>query len=250
MNRNYIDDHHIVARYLADQLSEAERSAFETCLLEQPEIVRDLEATAQLKVGLMRLRDSGDLARLMQPQPWHRAGVGTLLRALRSKSAMSAVATVVIALVGTVLWLNARSPSGPWMAPTPAALGNPSRSSPGEPLQIAATYTILRTRGTTVDAEIERPAISAGPQAIALRILPELTARPAIYRLALYSMTAADAARDVATITGLTPDPDEFVPVYIDASKLVAGRYRLVMQGAAGTSGADEPATFNVEVRD
>ena len=71
MDRQYIDDHHIVARYLADRLPEPEREAFETYYLEHPEIVREIEAAARFKSGLAQLRDSGELAVLLKPAPWY-----------------------------------------------------------------------------------------------------------------------------------------------------------------------------------
>src|SRR5688572_30590247 len=64
MDRQFIDDHHVVARYLADQLSESERAEFEACFLEHPEIVKEMETVARMKVGLMQLQASGELDRL------------------------------------------------------------------------------------------------------------------------------------------------------------------------------------------
>src|SRR5688572_21034668 len=66
MDRRYIDDHHVVARYLADRVTEEERSAFEAYYLEHPEVVQELEAAARFKTGLMRLRETGELDDLMQ----------------------------------------------------------------------------------------------------------------------------------------------------------------------------------------
>ena len=51
MDRKFIDDHHIVARYLADQLPDTLREEFEAYYLEHPEVVQELEATAR---GLCR----------------------------------------------------------------------------------------------------------------------------------------------------------------------------------------------------
>ena len=49
------DDPTMASRYLADQLSDSEREAFEASLLRNPDVARELEATARMKVGLGRL---------------------------------------------------------------------------------------------------------------------------------------------------------------------------------------------------
>mgnify|MGYP003577986533 CR=1 FL=1 len=58
------DDPGLASRYLAGQLSPAELQAYEQHLLENPDAVRELEATARMKVGLASLRDSGKLEKL------------------------------------------------------------------------------------------------------------------------------------------------------------------------------------------
>ena len=67
MDRKYIDDQHIVARYLADQLPAAQREEFESYYLQHPEMVEELEAAARFKVGLMLLRDAGQLDEVLKP---------------------------------------------------------------------------------------------------------------------------------------------------------------------------------------
>jgi len=219
MNREYIDDHHIVARYLADRLSDAERSAFEAYFLKHPEVVEELEEAAQLKAGLMRLRDTGELASLLKPKPWYRQ---RRLYSLRGRFG-GTLAAVVIFGVGTFFWLNHHPvPPGQWLAPTPASLLGPL----GKPLPGGGTYTILRTRGESTDLDIELPASA---QALALRVLPETMAQPAVYRVTLYAVDGTEL-HQVATVAGLTPAEDEFVPVFVDSSQVKKGRYRLALE--------------------
>jgi hypothetical protein len=59
MDRNYIDEQHVIARYLADQLTEPERDAFESYMDQDPDVIRDMEATARFKVALAILRERG-----------------------------------------------------------------------------------------------------------------------------------------------------------------------------------------------
>lgn len=64
-DQKYLDDHDIIERYLADQLSEAEREGFEAYFLEHPEVVGQMDRTAKLKSALMELDTEGRLQPLM-----------------------------------------------------------------------------------------------------------------------------------------------------------------------------------------
>jgi len=221
MNREYIDDHHVVARYLAHRLSEAERIAFEAYYLQHPEMLEELEEAAQLKAGLMRLRDTGELDSLLKPQPWYRQRFYGLRGTIGGT-----LAAVAILTVGAALWLNRHSAATePWLAPTPASLLGPL----GKPLQVGGIHTILRTRGEIVDADIELPP---SPQTLVLRILPEAAAQPPVYRVTLFAMEGSEPDQ-VASVAGFKPAEDEFVPVYLASSKVGKGRYRLVLEGEA-----------------
>ena len=64
MNRIDIERDHWVERYLAGRLSDAEQRRFEAYWAENPGLVRDLEASAQLQSGLAMLRERGVAATL------------------------------------------------------------------------------------------------------------------------------------------------------------------------------------------
>jgi hypothetical protein len=229
MDRRYIDDHHVVARYLADQLADAEREAFENYFIQHPETVKELEAAARFKIGLMQLRDSGELNQLLQPSRpkwWH-----------RPFAAAAAVAIVAIALSTFLL---------PQPAPLLVTASSTLVNRRGTPLPIAARYTILRTRGATSDAEVTRPS---KPHAIELRVLPEYETEPARYRLSL-SRLDGDQSHEVAALEGLIPEDDGFVRVAMNSERLIAGRYRIELSGDAGTSAAASASTFLIRVRD
>jgi hypothetical protein len=53
------------SRYLADQLTEAECAEYEARFIKDPEAIAELEATARFKIGLQRLRRSGELSALL-----------------------------------------------------------------------------------------------------------------------------------------------------------------------------------------
>lgn len=233
MDRKYIDDHHIVARYLADQLPDAEREAFEACYLDHPEIVRDLEAAARFKVGLAQLRDSGELDGLLQPQPW-----------FRQQRYLAIAAGIAIVSLGALFWTTSRrEPPDPWLVASATALVDRS----GGPLPIVATYPIMRTRSSSYDADIELPP---SEQAIALRVLPEVEAVPPRYRISIYSIADDDSLHEAGVIGNLTPDSEGFVPVYFNTARIARGRYQLTLAGDTGTSAENESSTFRIRIID
>ncbi|HEY6641816.1 hypothetical protein [Povalibacter sp.] len=233
MDRRYIDDHRLVARYLADQLPDAEREAFEAYYLEHPDVVQDMEATARLKVGLAQLQESGELHRLLQPPPWFR----------QHRYLAIAAGTAFLAM-GTLLWFGNRpAPREPLLVASATALVDSS----GHPLPIFATYPVLRTRSASYDATIKLPQAA---QTIALRVLPEVDAVPPRYRVALSVIADDDSLREVATLGELSADEDGFVPVYFNSTSLVRGRYQLALSGDADTSAADELSSFLIRVVD
>ena len=232
MDRKYIEEHHIVARYLADRLSDAEREAFEAYYLEHPDVVQDMEAVARLKVGLARLQDSGELGQVLAAP-----------RLPRYYYVAAAAAVVVAAVALLFLYMREPLQQRPMLAANAAALLDGS----GAPVTVAATQFVLRTRSTaTYDVEIN---IADSPQAIELRILPEVEAQPARYRVEISSVATGSEPQNLAAVHDLVPNADGFVPVYLDPSRLAAGKYVLTIAGEAGTSAADSRSEFVISAK-
>lgn len=236
MDRQYIDDHHIVARYLADQLSDREREAFELYFLDHPDIVKDLEAAARFKTGLLQLQDTGELADLMAARPWYRQQ-----RFAGYAATLAAVLFGVYSIAPSLMTSGVR-PASPLLAPSLSEL----RSVRGERLAVAGSYQILRTRGRPVDAAIELPAAAA---AIELRILPEFEAQPAHYRIVLSRTNEEGTMAIVGETDGLVPARDGFVTAFVDSRRLQPGEYELVLWGDRDTDARDVNSMFTLGVR-
>jgi hypothetical protein len=230
MDRRYIDEHHVVARYLADRLTDEEREAFEAYYVEHPDVVQELEAAARFKVGLMKLRETGELKQLLQrekrPQ-WHY---------------FAAAAAIAALAVGVFLVIDRTPAAHPIVAATVDAL----HGKDGNPLTLTREYAILRTRGSAVDAEI---ALPTSAEALELRVLPEFTARPERYRVHLFRMSADDSLQSVAELGALVPEPDNFVSIFVDAARLQPGQYRLTITGDPDTDARDKESAFMLRMK-
>jgi hypothetical protein len=204
MDRQYIDDNHIVPRYLADQLTDTERAAFEAYYLEHPEILREIDATARFKAGLAQLQASGELAALMKPTPWYARG-----RYL-------AVAAIVIIIIAAAFYI--RTPTPPLIAANLSALVGPTT--------VASSHVVLRRRGSLFDAEVTLPAAA---DAIELRVLPEFAAPNSHYRIALARIDANNRKEQLAEIKDLTANSDGMVRIYLDSPRIAPGDYSLII---------------------
>ena len=178
----------------------------------------------------MKLRESGELKQLLQrekrPQ-WH----------------YLAAAAAIAALVVGVFLIVGRTPAGhPILAASVGAL----HGTNGGPLTLTREYAILRTRGSAVDAEIPLPTAA---EALELRVLPEFTARPERYRVRLFRMSADDSLQSVAELGGLVPEPDNFVSIFVDGSRLQPGQYRLAITGDPDTDARDKESAFMLKMK-
>ena len=220
------DDPGLASRYLAGQLSPAELQAYEQHLLENPDAVRELEATARMKVGLASLRDSGQLEKLLRARP-----------ALRSRwPALAAAAALIVLAIG--LWRGIDAPHDATLVATATELIDRS----GRPLASGSSYALLRTRSSAYDAVIELPA---DPRAIELRVRPEVPAP--VYSVALSQIRSDGSVMQIGAVSELQAQADGFVRLYVDSSRLEAGPYLLVITPAQDRA-ASSTSAFRVKV--
>jgi anti-sigma factor RsiW len=222
------DDATLANRYLAGQLSEPERSAMEAALVDNPDALRELEATARLKVGLEKLRETGQLDALLRPeQTW------------RSPFVMSLAATLGVLVVGALLVRGmVQETASPILASAVSMLVD----ARGNTLPVARTFAVFRKRVEAYDAVIDLPA---SRQALEIRVLPETVATPPSYRVSLSRLRDNETLEPVATVEAVQPGEDGFLSVFADSSGLTPGRYRLLVLG--GGSGAS-PDTYLIKV--
>ena len=210
-------------RYLAGQLSDADLDAFEASLDAQPELVRDLEAAARFKVGLAKLRDTGQLDVFLEPPQ-------------RSYRWLAVAAAVVALAVGVVL-VRVMTASPPVLA---ASLSQLSRE--GTPPSVAATLAMYVKRGSPNQQLVL--VLPPSRQAIRLRVLPSAGAQPP-YQIAVSGIDSQGGDRRVASIEVAQLDEDGFATVYADSARLEPGRYSITVSGRGGML----ETRFTLEVR-
>ena len=222
------DDPGLASRYLAGQLSISELQAYEQHLLDNPDAVVELEATARMKVGLANLRDAGQLASLLRAPTPRRFWTPAL--------ALAACAALVFIVVG--LWRGGDRPHDA----TLAATANGLIDRAGQPLASGPRHALLRTRSSTSDAVIELPA---QPHAIELRVRPD--AQAPLYSVALSRIHADGSVTPIGTVTELSAQADGFVQLFVDSSRLEPGPHLLVIAPAQDRSAA-AASSFRVKV--
>jgi hypothetical protein len=206
------EDPTVANRYLAGQLTDAERVTFEAELERNPHTLRELEATARLKVGLEKLRETGELREeLRRSPPW------------RHPLFLAVAATFAAFVVGFSLFRGDISRDTP---PLLAASATSFVDQRGSVLPVAGTFAVFRKRVDAYDAVIELPQTR---QAIELRVLPQAAAQSGRYRVSLSRMRDDDSLQRIASLPDLRPGGDGFVTVFADTSRLTPGRYRLVV---------------------
>jgi hypothetical protein len=221
MNANL--DPTLANRYLADQLSDQERYDYEALLVSSPEAVSELEVTARLKVGLAKLRDTGELDHLLR-QP-HR---------LLQPFLMPLAATLTAIAIGVTLWWSTLVHTG--TAPLLFTSHTSLVERAGHPLSTKITAAFYAKRAEIPTPSIEKPTL---PAEVVLRVLPAPLNKLHQYRLSL-SRLHNSAFEVVAEIDHLTPtSEDNFVECYADAARLTPGHYQVVVTDETMPSGTD-----------
>jgi hypothetical protein len=213
-----IDDQQLAERYLAGQLAADEQDALEQYYSDHPQMLKELQAVAGIKLGLALLRASGELQQLTarpRRKRWHLP--------------LALAAALLVAVIGGGL-LRSQTRSTTVMAATVSTLTKRS----GTPLDILTTYDLQRTR-SDADVVIAKPVVAG---AIKLRLRDALDPPPATYRIELLAIQADDTRATRAAVDELTVDDHGLLNVYLDPAALDLGSYELRLFRGAGTAHA------------
>jgi hypothetical protein len=225
MTPKYIEEHQIVLKYLRQQLSEHERTEFEEYWVQNPAIIHELEATAQLQVGLGKLHESGRLAGTASARAPRRLGWPVAL-----------AASLIVAAIGAVSWVRLRDAEAPTLAASPDQLRADSTALPALPVDV------LRARGGLYDTVITLPKL---PAVIELHILPDAQTPSGQYTATLLSIANDGARSTLGSVSGLPLTEDGSVIVYVDSTRLAPARYELRLANQAATQ---TPMSYLIKV--
>jgi hypothetical protein len=220
MDRKQIDAEHIVARYLAEQLSPVEAEEFENYYTHHPSVVREIEYALRLKEGLATLRDRQQLDALLKARRW------------RWALPLSIAAAAASAALGTWTWY-ASPVTAPVASGTLEELMNGGQATA---LPLAGKYMLVRVRGA--DPSALAIPLPTAPGALELQVLPAGGATAAPYRLVLEHHEIGGKPEPVAKVAGLMPGADGLVAAFLDSEQIQRGRYTVELAPERGESAA------------
>ena len=211
-------------RYVFGRMTEEEAQRFEISMLEHPEIAAHVRLTRQIRGGLQRLAERGDLDRLSVARP----------RAKSWRVLASAAAVLLAVGTGVLLYLRQPETLRSVIAGSPARLGFTNTAT-----RTTLSYVLAHTRGRPETLLIRITGL--GP--IEIRILPDLLDSSGDYRVTL-QRRAGDQIIPMGSAAGLTADANGLVPMYVSPTELVPGEYTVILKGHAT---AEEKYRFRIE---
>lgn len=228
MDRQRIDDEHLVARYLAGQLSQQEAAEFEAHYAEDPETVREIERVLRLKEGLAVLKERGELDELLRERPrayW--------------RPALSLAAGLLVIVVGVWMWAG-RAPVESPIAATLAEL-----TSNGPLLRTASSHVLVKMRGPAALLDIQLPRERS---AIELRMIPSARPENGEFRVQLGKVDPSDQrVIPIGETHAVASAEDGVVVAYLDSAKLSPGQIRVEL--SPQDSGPGNADVFVIELR-
>lgn len=188
-------------RYFAGRMAEAEEEAFELRMLENPEIAQEAEAMQRMRLGLKTLQAQSQIEPLTRAQPvWF------------SPVSLAAAASVLIIVLASLFYVARIT--------QPVAVLAASGSA-------SATYLVAQRRGMSNEVIIQ---LTQPPAAVQLDVLP--TSESATKQ---YDVSLSEGNRSLGQIT-VPAGPQGFVSVFLDTTRLKAGRYVLTLTTPAGST--------------
>ncbi|HLY51372.1 MAG TPA: hypothetical protein VKQ31_00040 [Steroidobacteraceae bacterium] len=218
--------------YVVGRMSDDERRTFEQRLARDPELVRELEQSLRLREGLQILKARG----YFEPR------VATAPRGARKgarpwSARLLAPALAAAAAAGLALFL--------WIKPPPASPGllraSLESGLAGGAASVRAHFTFLAMRaGSSPDLALPSQGL------IELRVQPAAHATVSQFRTTLLREQEGAPESSLGTLGGLAPADDGYIHLYMDASRLTSGSYRLRVEGQTGPNGAAEVFSFRL----
>lgn len=229
MDATQMDAEHVIACYLAGALPDDDSDAFEQYVSEHPEICPKIEQTLKFREGLAQLRERGELNALLRAPP------------PRRWLPYAAAASVAVATLAGLLWLQLRSPSHAMLFLSPQELAARHHESAA----VRGSYVLARTRGSASVTELMLPA-EAG--AIELKIVPSGVSA-ARYSVSLTRLDGPAGTPSRGQLDAGAAGPDGYVTAYVDSGQLTPGDYEISLTPAVSGEARTASDRFLIRVR-
>jgi hypothetical protein len=212
-------------RYATGRMPDAEREAFELRILSEPAVATEVELSQRMRGGLQELKERGDLASLSQVSArpatgWNRWAIAASL-----------------ALIAAGLVYFTRQPD----AQTPGFAAQLEGLRLPEGIIVSGPFVLAETRRPGDAVTI---AVPPEAKAVRLDVLPPAADGAARYRVIL---TAPEGGEPLARFETSTLESG-LIPVYLDASRFDAGRYRIVVEDLSTAGDASTRAEYPVTI--
>lgn len=199
--------HREVHRYCAGRMAATEQEEFEDRMIGDAWLAEQVDLTLRLRAGLRDLESRGELNRLLDQRI--RSGLLPL----------AAAAMVLVALAGVLLYRRLHTTDL-----TIATSLTELAATAGESPQLG-TYLLASTRGAAREQDIRVPRDVRG---VLLRALPDEPLRSGRYRVEMRFLDGDARASRAPVLT----DSEGLVLIYLDARKIAAGSYEIVLRPA------------------
>lgn len=228
MDAKLISERHVIERYLAGQLSDAEAEELERAVEARPELAQEVERIARLKTGLEVLERRGDLPKLLAPP----------VAAPKRRAVWVAAAGVAALALGLLLLRPADVPT----PPTLLALSLESLSAHSDsPIPLRASIALARARGMGADAELTSSGKAPGAAELELATGGDAGAS---YSVELLSVDD-HGARAVSRVPAIATDATGAVHVFVALHALSPGPYLLRLT----PNGPGVPVEYSIALR-
>lgn len=227
MDATQMDAEHVIVPYLAGRLPADESDAFEQYVSENPGTCAEIEQTLKFKEGLARLRERGELDGLLRAP------------ASRRWVPYAAAASVALATVAGLLWLQLRSAAPAILFHAPSELA----ARLHQPVTIRGSYVLARTRGSAGVTDMALPSL---PGAIELRIVPSGASSDVHYSVSLRPLQGAAAP---AKIEAAPVAADGYVTIYVDSSQLTPGDYQVSLTPLVSGASPSDSDSFVIRLK-
>jgi hypothetical protein len=214
MNKNHTDENRMIEQYLANELSESEREAFEERVLYSPALLDELEAAERLQQGLQDVT-ALEMANASADQPTgrSRSAVVTLFQSPRYAMAASVLLLISLSMSSFLLQQNRH------LSPVDGSL----------PVQTEIIPLVSVRSGSPSDP-VNTVNLGDGAHQYVMMLDPGFE-EYSHFRTTIYRLEAGGAKSMLWQVDEMTPGYEDMLALSVPGSVLEAGDFEVRVEG-------------------